>query len=89
VKDERLARLLAQINEQSTAFNRATVGRKLPVLFSRKGKLEAQALGYSPYMQSVHVENGAHLSGRIAEIEIVSASMTSLTGRLVTEEVTA
>jgi tRNA-2-methylthio-N6-dimethylallyladenosine synthase len=89
VKDERLARLLAQINEQSTSFNRATVGRKLPVLFSRKGKLEAQALGYSPYMQSVHVENGAHLSGRIAEIEIVGASMTSLTGRLVTEEVTA
>ena len=40
-------------------------------------------------MQSVHVENGAHLSGRIAEIEIVDASMTSLTGRLATEEVIA
>jgi tRNA-2-methylthio-N6-dimethylallyladenosine synthase len=89
VKDERLARLQALINEQSTAFNRATIGRKLPVLFSRKGKREDQALGYSPYMQSVHVEHGAHLSGRIAEIEIVDASMTSLTGRLVTEDVTA
>jgi hypothetical protein len=32
-------------------------------------------------MQSVHVENGAHLSGLVAQVEIVGASMTSLTGR--------
>jgi len=81
VKEERLARLQALINEQSQAFNTATVGRKLPVLFSRVGKHAKQVLGYSPYMQSVHVENGAHLFGRIAEIEIVGASMTSLSGR--------
>jgi tRNA-2-methylthio-N6-dimethylallyladenosine synthase len=63
VKDERLARLQALINEQSQAFNTATVGRRLPVLFSRAGK------------------NGAHLSGLVAQVEIVGASMTSLTGR--------
>ncbi len=94
VKDERLARLQALINEKSQAFNHATIGRKMPVLFSREGKRAGQVLGYSPYMQSVHVENGAHLSGRIAEIEIVGASMTSLTGRAVmtamaTEEASA
>ena len=83
VKDERLARLQSLINEQAQAFNTATVGRKLPVLFTRKGKREGQALGYSPYMQSVHVEHGAHLTNQIAEVEIVDATMTSLTGRLV------
>ncbi len=94
VKDERLARLQALINEQAQAFNTATVGRTLPVLFSRAGKHAGQVLGYSPYMQSVHVENGAHLSGSIAEVEIVGASMTSLTGRqertpMVTQEASA
>ena len=89
VKDERLARLLAAIGEGSQSFNQATIGRKLPVLFSREGKREGQALGYSPYMQSVHVDDGAHLNNRIAEVEIVGATGTSLSGRLVSAEVTA
>jgi tRNA-2-methylthio-N6-dimethylallyladenosine synthase len=83
VKDERLARLHALLSEQSTAFNRATVGKRLSVLFTRPGKLEAQSLGYSPYMQSVHVTNGEQLMGRMAEVEIVGATNASLTGRLV------
>ena len=89
VKDERLARLQALLGEQSQAFNSATVGRKLPVLFTRKGKRDEQALGYSPYMQSVHVEHGAHLANQIVEVEIVGATTTSLTGRLVTAEAQA
>ena len=87
VKDERLSRLLAAITEQSQAFNQATVGRRLPVLFSREGKREGQALGYSPYMQPVHVDDGAHLNNRIAEVEIVGATGTSLSGRLAAAQV--
>ena len=89
VKDERLARLQQLLNAQAQAFNAAAVGRRLDVLFSRQGKREAQALGYSPYMQSVHVENAAHLSNQIVAVEIVGATMTSLTGRLVEAEVSA
>src|SRR5690606_11184116 len=89
VKEERLARLLDLLSEQARAFNQATVGRKLNVLFARRGKHEGQVLGYSPYMQPVHVDNGAHLANRIAEVEVVGATMTSLSGRLVTEEVHA
>jgi len=84
VKDERLARLQALLNEQAQAFNDATIGRKVDVLFSRAGRRAGQALGYSPYMQSVHVDGGAHLTGCMALIEIVGATMTSLKGRLVT-----
>jgi tRNA-2-methylthio-N6-dimethylallyladenosine synthase len=89
VKDERLARLQSLLNTQAQAFNAATIGQRLNVLFSRQGKREGQVLGYSPYQQSVHVENGAHLANRIAEVEIVGATMTSLTGRLVEAGVTA
>jgi tRNA-2-methylthio-N6-dimethylallyladenosine synthase len=82
VKDERLALLLAALGEQAAAFNSATVGRKLDVLFTRAGKHKAQALGYSPYMQPVHIDNGAHLIGRMAAVEIVGATATSLAGQL-------
>jgi len=44
------------------------------VLFSREGKREGQALGYSPCMQPVHVDDGAHLNNRIADVEIVGAT---------------
>ncbi len=89
VKDERLARLLSLIGSGAGAFNQATVGQKMRVLFTREGKREGQVLGYSPYMQSVHVENGAHLANTLAEVEIVGATNSSLTGRLAATEVTA
>jgi len=89
VKDERLARLQQLIGEQAQAFNAATVGRKVSVLFAREGKRAGQVLGYSPWMQSVHVADAPHLAGRMAEIEIVGATMSSLTGRPVKAEVSA
>jgi tRNA-2-methylthio-N6-dimethylallyladenosine synthase len=82
VKDERLARLQELINQQGQAFNDATVGKTARVLFTRKGKLKGQALGYSPWMQPVHVAGGADMIGAMAEIEITAATMTSLTGTL-------
>jgi tRNA-2-methylthio-N6-dimethylallyladenosine synthase len=83
VKEDRLARLQELISNQALAFNRAAVGRRLRVLFNRAGKREGQALGYSPYMQPVHVENGERMMGRMAEAEITGATMASLAGRLV------
>ncbi|MEQ1610303.1 MAG: tRNA (N6-isopentenyl adenosine(37)-C2)-methylthiotransferase MiaB [Hyphomonadaceae bacterium] len=84
IKDERLACLQSLLNEQAQAINDANIGRRMKVLFSRAARRDGQALGYSPYMQSVHVDNGAHLTGRMAEIEVIGATMTSLRGRLVT-----
>jgi tRNA-2-methylthio-N6-dimethylallyladenosine synthase len=83
VKEDRLARLQDLIRNQAGAFNQATVGKRLNVLFNREGKRDGQALGYSPYMQPVHIENGAHVMGRMAETEITGATTASLTGRLV------
>jgi tRNA-2-methylthio-N6-dimethylallyladenosine synthase len=83
VKEERLARLQELIRGQAQTFNKAMVGRKLTVLFTRQGKLDGQALGYSPYMQSVHVTDSVHLMGRMAEVEIVGATMASLTGHII------
>ena len=79
VKDERLQRLQALINEQQLAFNRATVGRRTAVLLERGGKRPGQLVGKSPWLQSVHVETAARI-GDVVEVEIVSAGPNSLAG---------
>ena len=86
VKEERLQRLQQLIREQAKAFNKATVGKTVKVLFARDGKRAGQALGYSSWMQPVHVENGAAVMGRMADVEIIDATMASLSGRVVSAD---
>lgn len=82
VAKERLHALQALLTEQQVAFNRSLAGRVLPVLFEKKGRHGAQAIGRSPYLQSVHVEDADQLIGRIFPVEIVSGQQNSLSGRL-------
>src|SRR5690348_3674392 len=83
VKAARLAALQALLADQQRAFNQATVGRTVPVLFAEAGRKPGQMLGKSPWLQSVHVEGAASLFGRIAEVELVEAHAVSLAGRVV------
>nr|WP_312444901.1 tRNA (N6-isopentenyl adenosine(37)-C2)-methylthiotransferase MiaB [Brevundimonas naejangsanensis] len=83
VAKERLHALQALLTEQQVAFNRSLAGRVLPVLFEKKGRHGAQAIGRSPYLQSVHVEDADQLIGRIFPVEIVSGQQNSLSGRLI------
>jgi len=87
VKDERLQRLQALLREQAQAFNASFAGRRLDVLFTRPGRRPGQALGYSPYMQSVHVDGAAGEIGSMRTVEVVSASDVSLRARLAEAEV--
>jgi tRNA-2-methylthio-N6-dimethylallyladenosine synthase len=79
VMDERLQRLQALLNTQQHDFNRATLGKRVPVLIERKGKLDGQMLGKSPWLQSVHLQTDAPI-GAMVEVEIVSAGPNSLGG---------
>jgi len=82
VSRERLHVLQALLLEQQAAFNAAQGGRTLPVLVEKKGRHRRQAIGRSPYLQSVHIEDADHLLGQIVAVEIVSGEQNSLTGRL-------
>jgi len=82
VKSERLARLQALLERQQQAFNRATVGRTLPVLFERIGRSAGQIVGRSPYLQGVWAEGSADLIGQIAEVAIEGSGSNSLSGKL-------
>ena len=83
VARERLHALQALLSEQQVAFNQSLAGRVLPVLFEKKGRHDQQAIGRSPYLQSVHVEDAEHLIGQIVEVEILSGQQNSLNGKLI------
>ena len=82
VKDERLARLQALLNQQQTNFNASLVGRTVPVLFEKPGRHAGQVVGRSPYLQPVHIEGPQSLIGRIAAVTIAGAAKGSLSGAL-------
>ena len=83
VKSDRLQRLQALLGEQQIAFNRACAGRIMPVLFDRRGRGEAQLVGRSPYLQSVHIDDApAHLFGQLVDVVIEEGHRNSLRGRL-------
>ena len=78
----RLHALQALLLEQQAAFNAAQGGKTLDILFEKKGRERKQAIGRSPYLQSVHVEDADHLIGQIVPVFIASGEQNSLTGQL-------
>ena len=87
VKDERLARLNALLDEQARAFNAGQVGKVLPVLFERPGRHPGQLIGRSPYLQAVHATAPDRLIGRIVPVRIEGSARMSLAGALVSDDV--
>jgi len=82
VKAERLARLQELIHKGQDAFNAGCIGRTMPVLLDRKGRDAGQLAGRSPYLQAVHIEAPAELTGSIQNVRIRAAGPNSLAGEL-------
>lgn len=82
-KARRLGALQELIEDQRQVFNRASVGRRLEVLFDKPGRRQGQIIGRSPYMQSVFAEGPLSLIGELVEVEILAAEPHSLRGRVV------
>jgi tRNA-2-methylthio-N6-dimethylallyladenosine synthase len=82
---ERLHILQSLLDDEAKAFDTATVGRKLKVLFERQGRKPGQIAGRSPYLQAVHGDGPQDLIGQIVDVDIVSAGPNSLTGVIKSE----
>jgi tRNA-2-methylthio-N6-dimethylallyladenosine synthase len=82
IMGDRLQRLQAALMRDQEAFNVASIGKRCTVLLERQGKRPGQLLGKSPWLQSVHVLTDAAM-GDVVEVELMSATATSLAGRLV------
>ena len=77
VKAERLAVLQDLLNDQQRAFNAASLGRVLPVLFEKPGRHRGQLAGRSPYLQAVHAAAPARLLGAVVPVRITGLSSSS------------
>lgn len=86
VKVERLVRLQALLQSQQLRFNKAMVGKTLPVLLEKPGKHPGQLIGKSPYLQSVVVEAPESMMHKLVEVEITEGHTNSLMGRLLIEK---
>ena len=86
VKNERLQRLQAVLNAQQVAFNRAMIGRVLPVLLEKPGKRNGQLVGRSPYLQAVHVMADPSEIGRVVDLRIDDIGHFSMSGSRVSRE---
>jgi tRNA-2-methylthio-N6-dimethylallyladenosine synthase len=82
VKIARLAELQALLIAQQAAFNTSCEKRIVPVLFEKPGRKQSQAIGRSPYLQSVHVEGAFDLIGEIRDVRIDAVGPNSLKGTL-------
>jgi tRNA-2-methylthio-N6-dimethylallyladenosine synthase len=82
VMDDRLQRLQAALGRSQIAFNRASVGKRCTVLVERKGKLDGQWLGKTPWLQSAHFIAPAAI-GDLVEVDLIDAGPVSLSARVV------
>ncbi|MBY8976148.1 tRNA (N6-isopentenyl adenosine(37)-C2)-methylthiotransferase MiaB [Rhodobacteraceae bacterium NNCM2] len=79
-KADRLARLQALLTEQQTAFQEAMVGKTLPVLIEKPGRMPGQMVGRSPYLQPVHLDCAPDRVGQMVDVTITAAQTNSLSG---------
>jgi tRNA-2-methylthio-N6-dimethylallyladenosine synthase len=80
VRAERLAALQALLQTQQRAFNDASVGSVMRVLFEKPGRHQGQLVGRSPYLQPVHADAVPDRIGDILPVQIIGVRSNSLTG---------
>jgi tRNA-2-methylthio-N6-dimethylallyladenosine synthase len=83
-QDARLQELQALLNTQQQDFNRASLGRVLPVLLEKPGRRERQLVGKTPHAQAVQVEAAAEQIGSVVEARITDLGRFSLRGEIET-----
>ncbi|CCE06707.1 conserved hypothetical protein [Bradyrhizobium sp. STM 3843] len=81
--DARLERLQALIDSQQSAFNRASIGTIVDVLFERVARNPGQIVGRTAYLQPAHVMAGPDIIGQVLPVRIDSLERYSLLGELV------
>ncbi len=79
-KSARLTELQALLAAQQSTFNASCAGRVMDVLFEKPGRKAGQAVGRSPYLQPVHVDNAGDLIGQMRAVRIAEVLPNSLRG---------
>jgi len=71
---------------QHAALNASSKRHVISVLFEKRGLKGGQAIGRSPWLQPVHVENAADLIGTINSVRVADVLPNSLRGERISGE---
>ncbi len=82
IKKARLSALQSLLKEQQKDYNKSFIGKKLEVLFDRKGRHKDQYIGRSIYNQSVFINSKKNLVGKINEVSITRSTNFALEAAL-------
>ena len=74
IKKARLSALQSLLKKHQKEYNKSFVGKKIEVLFDRKGRHENQYIGRSIYNQSVFINSQENLIGKINEVSIIRST---------------
>lgn len=78
VKDERLQRLQALLNQQQDAFLASLVGKTIETLIEKPGRQAGQIVGRSPWLHPVILDEKAGEIGDIIQVRITNTGHASL-----------
>lgn len=82
----RLERLQALLGKNQHEFNESTVGQTCGILLERKGKLDGQLIGKTPWLQSAHVDVPGLQIGDMVHVHIEQAGHSSVSGKVIMKE---
>jgi len=83
IKDARLQRLQALLNQQMRDFNEQTIGMNVPVLFDGYNAEKGQLHGRTAYNQAIHVIGQERLNNNIETVKVTATNGKSLMGDIV------
>ncbi len=73
-KKARLSALQSLLKDQQKNYNKSFVGKKIEVLFEKKGRHRGQFIGRSIYNQSVFTKSESNLINKITNAEIINST---------------
>ena len=73
-KKARLSALQSLLKEQQKNYNKSFVGKKIQVLFEKKGRHNDQFIGRSIYNQSVFTKSKTNLINKIKDAKIINST---------------
>ena len=85
IKSERLSRLQSLLSQHQKEFMETMVGKTLPVLLERPGRLDGQLVGRSEYLHGVHASIDRAKIGDIVNLRILGADTNSLRAEFVSK----
>ena len=80
VKTARLHKLQDLIKRQQKSIQDKMVGKKVQVLFERKGRFDNQLVGKSEYLHAVNVTDPTITVGELKQVHVTKSNTNSLSG---------